>query len=276
MARQTAMRTGPRTVTKPTGGTLRREQAAEIAAGLARGIGGGVRTGGPSAKAPLQRLSPGVYRDAEGRLTNSAGRLRRPERAQPDYRFDEGGAPGRMGEALGEALPKPGPRRPAPLGTQPGTPTDQIRPGAPLGEFAGSQNGLDPSILELARRRAETIRSGGIVTADYNAQRDRLVNEMLQRQQGPYDRSIPRIPELQQPMPNQLPPSAPMMPPQGPNPSRSFDTNLLNTYLQGPQAPGMPMGQQQTFDPNKPPAPGMQVNYNMLGQPYWAYGKMIS
>lgn len=43
----------------------------------------------------------------------------------------------------------------------------------------------------------------------------------------------------------------------------------------GPQQNQQPQGP-APFNPNQPPAPGMQVNYDMTGKPYWGFGKLYS
>lgn len=178
MARQTAMRTGP---------TRTAQSAAAVATRPP------LPTGGPSRKAPLQRLSPGVYRDASGRLTNSSGRPMRAEDRRPDYRFDFGGVPGKMGEAVG--MPQQ-PTSPGRLGDiVDDRPLDQRdRIGLPR-----STNPDYERLYQEAKERAEAIRSGGMVTYDYNPERDRMVQELLQAQRQP----IQAYPQMPFPSPNQ-------------------------------------------------------------------------
>lgn len=230
MARQTAMRTGPTRAAQATSKLAGREGAAQAASDVLKGVASGMPTGGPSRQAPLKRLSPGVYRDAQGRLTNSAGRPMRAEDRRPDYRFDNGGVPGRMADALGSTAPQgPATRPPAPLG-----PTPQ---------------GFDPGLLQEAMRRAEAIRSGGVVSADYNPERDKLVNQILGRQPGgpPVQSQSPinYIQDFNNPGQPYRPP--PLMLGQGLPQYNPFGNYLADMYSQVQQKPLTPEMSQQQF-----------------------------
>lgn len=104
----------------------------------------------------LERLSPGVYRGAGGQLTNQAGRPlpgSRPPTGGPSF-------PGGMGQGVGAALR-----------------------GATQGIGAGMGGGMraQPRGLEdVARQRADAINRGGMVTMDYNPEREALTNQYLE------------------------------------------------------------------------------------------------
>lgn len=114
---------------------------------------------GALAKDPtLNRVSPGVYRNAQGNLVNSRGGAlpgQRPQQPQPPQRPPtQSSTPGRM--------PQPRPQMP------------NVR--------APSQAGRDAYDMErIAQERARAIQNGGMVTMDYNPQRDNRVNEILGR-----------------------------------------------------------------------------------------------
>jgi hypothetical protein len=117
---------------------------------------------GALAKDPtLKRVSPGVYRNAQGGLVNSRGGAlpgQRPQRSQRSQLLQrpptQSSTPGRM--------PQPRPQMP------------NVR--------APSQAGRDAYDMErIAQERARTIQNGGMVTMDYNPQRDNRVNEILGR-----------------------------------------------------------------------------------------------
>ena len=105
---------------------------------------------GALAKDPtLNRVSPGVYRNAQGGLVNSRGGAL-PGQRPPT----QSSTPGRM--------PQPRPQMP------------NVR--------APSQAGRDAYDMErIAQERARAIQNGGMVTMDYNPQRDNRVNEILGR-----------------------------------------------------------------------------------------------
>lgn len=168
--------------------------------------------------AGLQRLSPGVYRNQQGQLTNNAGRPMnggaRPQ-AMPGAQAGQlaqqppfGGFASGMGAGLGAALDSrasqgmQGQRAPmqegyerqgfgmgAGIGKGPAYVPEQQYPG--LGGFgqgmAMPQAPFSPPSQELmdqARSRAEAIRGGGMVTMDYNPQREALVEEYLGQMGG--------------------------------------------------------------------------------------------
>jgi len=111
---------------------------------------------------------------------------------------------------------------------------------------------------------------------------------------------VPPPVDMQKPWMNFQPPQMPQIP-QRPQLSTGEVTNMpgnqiqryLGQYQQAQQLPqsnisngsnmqpypqsgnNTPQGQNGSFNPNNPPAPGMQVNYNILGQPYWGYGQNI-
>lgn len=91
---------------------------------------------------PLQRLSPGVYRGQGGALVNQGGR------------------------------PLPGSRPPMSTGVV------ENRPGmVGIGQGLRQQRPLQ----DVARERADTINRGGMVTMDYNPEREALVNQYLEQ-----------------------------------------------------------------------------------------------
>jgi len=186
----------------------------------------------PMSKRPagLQRLSPGVYRNQQGQLTNNAGRPMnggaRPQ-AMPGAQAGQlaqqpppGGFASGMGAGLGVALDsrasqgmqgqlapmqegyeRQGFGMGAGIGKGPAYVPVQQYPG--LGGFGqgagivregmgGQWNGMQeapfgpPSqeLMNQARSRAEAIRGGGMVTMDYNPQREALVEEYLGQMGG--------------------------------------------------------------------------------------------
>lgn len=159
---------------------------------------------------PLQRLSPGVYRNTAGQLVGPQGqRLPGTPRSNPIERaFVGASAPERLRQG-----------NPVFAG---GTPNFDERTGEYMDPRQGALRGnLD--VERAAQERAEAIRRGGVVTMDYMPERDRRVDEILGRQ--PQEQRTPQMgPPLtwndQQPMAPYQRPSfmGPMELPQGQNP----------------------------------------------------------
>lgn len=137
--------------------TRQKGDAADMAAGLAQG------------RAGLQRLSPGVYRNPKGQLTNSAGKVMPRPQQQPQQPGMTNAVPPQGGPAT---------RPPAPLGTPP------------------MQDNVQQSLQDLlAQQRPQGPAPLG-----------QMQNNPNMQQYTPnlnYDQFRQAFPQFQQPMPNQ-------------------------------------------------------------------------
>ncbi len=161
----------------------------------------------------LRRLSPGVYRGADGALADSSGRplnqrFRPPTQSvgggSPDARYLPG--PGRnvpngllegVAAGIGGSLGRGG-ARPTEQDYMPATPDRRGPPNVFIQPYPGPQDSMryppgsvgppliddrysdrPLSLEEEARSRADAIAGGGMVTMDYNPQREALVEQYL-------------------------------------------------------------------------------------------------
>ena len=158
-------------------------------------VTGKYRSSGRATPAPT-RLSPGVYRDGQGRLVGQGGRplqqqpQRPPMQQQPQPIEWSPQQPGQQGKGPARDVYTPLPQPPMGLkplqpdytgGTGdynrlpsiPGYTGDGVRGGIGMGQ---QQSGLE----QIARSRAEAIARGDMVTMDFNPEREALVNQYLQ------------------------------------------------------------------------------------------------
>lgn len=146
-------------------------------------------------KPQLTRLSPGIYRDASGRLVGSrgqelGGRFRGPTGQQ-------------IGRQLGQVQLRPnGNEVGNTLGQWPNWANNPA--GIDPGYNIGAQDpGFVADLENQARQRAEAIRRGEPVTQDYNPERERRVQQILnelqneppQASQQPNDQQMPQMPQ---------------------------------------------------------------------------------
>ena len=199
---------------------------------------------------PLQRLSPGVYRNTAGQLVGPQGqRLPGTPRPNPLERaFVGASAPERLRQG-----------NPVFAG---GTPNFDERTGRYTDPRQGALRGnLD--VERAAQERAEAIRRGGMVTYDYMPERDRRVDEILGRQPGNQNppMGIPMIP-------NQ-PPQGQRTPQIGP-PLTWNDQQPVMGPMELPQGQNPYAYQQQQFSPVMPKGPAMTSGNTsiMAQQPY--------
>lgn len=154
----------------------------------------------------LQRLSPGVYRGADGGLADRSGRPIN-QRFRPPTQSVTGGRPAGnpagsfldgitagIGGAIGGGKM---PMEPNKYGREPnvfiqpypgvGRPDRQGPPNVFAQPYPGVNRGgqPQPNLDQIARERARAISEGGMVTMDYNPERERLVDQYLREMNPP-------------------------------------------------------------------------------------------